>query len=118
MPLKREDRGTYDIVITREKQWFLINPKMKITIDSSDEYFIENNSSITVPLTTGTHTLLFSLGIRKTQTNIDVTENMNINVKLSRATGEIIVSGYKTSSQTNTPNISIGVGGSFFKGDN
>ena len=33
----------------------------------------------------------------------------------NRATGEIDVSGYKTSSQTNSPNISIGIGGGFFK---
>lgn len=118
MPLRREDRGTYDVIITREKQWFLINPKIKIIVDGVDEYSIENNSSITIPLTTGVHTLIFSLGIRKTQTNIDVTENLNINVKFNRATGEIVVSGYKTTSQTNTPNVSIGVGGGFFKGGN
>lgn len=78
MPLRKEDRGTYDIIITREKQWFLVNPKIKIIVDSADEYSIENNSSITIPLTTGAHTLVFSSGMRKTQTDIDVTENMNI----------------------------------------
>jgi len=118
MPLRREDRGTYDVVITREKQWFLINPKIKIIVDAADEFFIENDSSVTIPLTTGAHTLLFSSGIRKTQTDIDVSENMNINVKFNRASGEINVSGYKTASKTNTPNVSIGVGGGIFKGGN
>lgn len=118
MPLGREIRGTYDVIITREKQWFLINPKMKVTVDSVDEYILENNSSITVPLTTGSHTIMFSSGIRKTKTDIDVTESMNINVKFNRASGEINVSGYKAASQTNTPNVSIGIGGSFFKGGN
>jgi len=118
MPLRREDRGTYDVVITREKQWYLVNPKMKVTVDAADEYILENNSSITIPLTTGAHTILFSSSIRKTQTDIDVTENMNINVKFNRASGEIDVSGYKTTSKTNTPNVSIGIGGGFFKGGN
>lgn len=118
MPLRREDRGTYDVVITREKQWYLVNPKMKVTVDAADEYTLENNSSITIPLTTGPHTILFSSSIRKTQTDIDVTENMNITVKFNRASGEINVSGYKTTSKTNTPNVSIGVGGGFFKGGN
>ena len=118
MPLRREDRGTYDVVITREKQWYLVNPKMKVTVDAADEYILENNSSITIPLTTGPHSILFSSSIRKTQTDIDVTENMNITVKFNRASGEINVSGYKTTSKTNTPNVSIGVGGSFFKGGN
>lgn len=115
MPLRREDRGTYDVTITKEKQWFLVNPKIKVTVDSSDEYILENNSSITLPLTTGVHTIVFSLGVRKTKTDIDVTENMNINVKCNRTTGEIDVSGYKTASQTNSPNISVGIGGGFFK---
>lgn len=115
MPLRREDRGTYDVVITREKQWYLVNPKMKVTVDATDEYILENNSSVTIPLTTGPHTILFSSSIRKTQADIDVTENMNINVKFNRASGEIDVSGYRTTSKTNTPNVSIGIGGGFFK---
>ena len=115
MPLRREDRGTYDVVITREKQWYLVNPKMKVTVDAADEYILENNSSITIPLTTGPHSILFSSSIRKTQTDIDVTENMNIGVKFNRTSGEIEVSGYKTSSQTNTPKMSISVGGGLFK---
>lgn len=118
MPLRLEDRGTYDVIITREKQWYLINPKMKVIVDSAHEYSLENGNSITVPLTTGTHTILFSSGIRKTQTSIDVTENMNINVKWNRTTGEINVSGYKITSQTNTPKTSISIAGGFFKSNN
>ena len=118
MPLRREDRGTYDITITREKQRFLINPKLKVIVDVTEEYFLENDSSISIPLTTGAHTIVFSAGPRKTATNIDVTENMNIKVKFNRATGEIEANGYKITSQTNTPNISIGIGGGFFKDGN
>ena len=91
---------------------------MKVTVDAADEYVLENGSSITIPLTTGAHTIVFSSSIRQTKTDIDVTENMHINVKFNRASGEIDVSGYKTSSQNNTPNVSISVGGGFFKGSN
>lgn len=115
MPLRREDRGTYDVIITREKQWFLVNPKIRITVDAVDEYSLANNDSITIPLTTGSHTIIFSSGMRKTQADIEVTESMNIGVKFNRTTGEIDISGYKIIPQTNTPNISISVGGSFFK---
>lgn len=118
MPLRKEERGTYDIVITRENQWFLVNPKIKIIVDSADEYYLENNGKITIPMTTGPHTLLFCLSVRKTRTEIDVTENMNITVKFNRLSGEIEVDGYKTESKTNTPNISFGIGGGFFKGGN
>ena len=118
MPLRRIDRGTYDVIIKREKQWFLVNPKIKVTVDTTDEHFLENNSSITLPLTTGSHTIIFSSGMRRTQTDIDVTENMTINVKFNKTTGEIDASGYKTTSQTNTPSVSIRVGGGFFGGGN
>lgn len=115
MPLRREVRGTYDVVITRENQWFLINPDATITVDNVDKYKLKNGSSIKIPMPTGDHTLLFSLGPRKTEAKINVTENMNINMKMNRLTGEINVSGYKLESKTNTPNISIGVGGGIFK---
>lgn len=118
MPLRREDRGTYNVTIVREKQWFLINPKISITVDASDKYSLANDSSIIIPMTTGHHSILFSFGIRETRTDIDVTEEMVINVKFNRVTGELEVSGYKTVSQTNSPNVSIGVGVGGFKSNN
>lgn len=115
MPLQREDRGTYDVIVTRENQWFLINPAATITVDNVDKYELKNGSSVKIPLTTGDHTLLFSLGPRKTEAKINVTEDMKITMKMNRVTGEINVTGYKVDSKTNTPNISIGFGGGFFK---
>ncbi len=115
MPLRREDRGTYDVVVTRENQWFLINPAATITVDNVDKYELKNGSSVKIPLSTGAHTLLFSLGPRKTEANINVTENMKINMKMNRVTGEINVTGYKVDSKTNTPNVTFGVGGGIFK---
>lgn len=115
MPLRREDRGTYDVIVTRENQWFLINPAATIIVDRVDKYELKNGSSVKIPLSTGEHTLLFSLGPRKTEANINVTEDMKINMKMNRVTGEIDVTGYKLNSKTNTPNISIGLGGGFFK---
>lgn len=115
MPLRSEDRGTYDITITRKKQWFLINPDATITVDNSDKYKLKNDSSIKISLTTGEHTLLFSLGPRKTEAKINVTENATIEMSMNRASGEIIVTGYKLDLKTNTPTVSVGVGGGIFK---
>ncbi len=115
MPLRREDCGTYDVVVTRENQWFLINPAATITVDNVNKYELKNGSSVKIPLSTGAHTLLFSLGPRKTEANINVTENMKINMKMNRVTGEINVTGYKVDSKTNTPNVTFGVGGGIFK---
>ena len=115
MPLQSRDRGTYEITITRKKQWFLINPDATITVDNSDKYKLKNDSSIKISLTTGEHTILFSLGPRKTEAKINVTENANIEMSINRVSGEINVTGYKLDLKTNSPTISVGVGGGIFK---
>ena len=115
MPLRSEDRGTYDIKKKKKKQWFLINPDATITVDNSDKYKLKNDSSIKISLTTGEHTILFSLGPRKTEAKINVTENANIEMSMNRVSGEIMVSGYKLDLKTNTPTVSVGVGAGIFK---
>ena len=115
MPLRSEDRGTYDINKKKKKQWFLINPDATITVDNSDKYKLKNDSSIKISLTTGEHTILFSLGPRKTEAKINVTENANIEMSMNRVSGEIMVSGYKLDLKTNTPTVSVGVGAGIFK---
>lgn len=115
IPLRREDRGTYDVIVTRENQWFLINPAATITVDNIGKYELKNGCSVKIPLPTGEHTLLFSLGPRKTEAKINVTEDLKITMKMNRVTGEINVTGYKVDSKTNTPNTSIGFGSVFFR---
>ena len=70
---------------------------------------------IKISLTTGEHTILFSLGPRKTEAKINVTENANIEMSMNRVSGEIMVSGYKLDLKTNTPTVSVGVGAGIFK---
>ena len=38
MPLRSKDRRTYNIIVTRENQWFLINPAATITVDNVGKY--------------------------------------------------------------------------------
>lgn len=115
MPLRPEERGTFEITITRKNQWFLINPDATITVDNSEKYNLKNGNSIKIPLTTGEHTLLFSLGPRKTEVKINVSANANIEMSMNRVSGEINVTGCKMDLKTNTPSISVGVGGGIFK---
>lgn len=115
MPLRPEERGTYDVTITRENQWFLINPDATITVDNSEKYKLKNGNSIKISLMTGEHTLLFSLGPRKTEVKINVTSNMNMSMNMNRLSGEINVTGCTLDLKTNTPNISVGISGGIFK---
>lgn len=116
MPLRPEERGAYEITITRKSQWFLINPDATVTVDNSDKYKLKNGCSIKIPLTTGEHTILFSLGPRKTEAKINVTSNANIDMSMNRVSGEINVTGCKLDLKTNSPKISVGVGiGGIFK---
>lgn len=115
MPLRPEERGTYDITITRKKQWFIINPEATIIVDNSEKYKLKNGNSIRFPLTTGEHTLMFSLGPRKTEVKINVTTNINLGMEMNRVNGEIVVTGCPMVSKTNSPNVSISVGGGVFK---
>jgi len=110
MPLRREDKGTYEVCIKREKQWFLINPPIKIQVDSLDKYELESGEKVIVPMTTGKHDILFSLGPRKTMVNIEVKDNMEVTVKSNRVSGELEVTGYGITTKTNSPTLSVGIG--------
>jgi len=110
LPLRREDRGTYDILIKREKQWFLINPPIKIQVDSTEKYELESGEEIVIPMTTGKHDILFSLGPRKTTASFEVKENMELTIKSNRVSGELEVLGYGIATTNNSPTISVGVG--------
>ena len=110
LPLRREDKGTYDVIIKREKQWFLINPPIKIHVDSVEKYEIESGQQVKVPMTTGKHEILFILGPRKTVANIEVKDNMEITIKCNRVTGELEATGYGVTTSNNSPTISVGVG--------
>ena len=109
LPLRREDRGTYNIHIKREKQWFLINPLVNIQVDSSEDYKLKSGEEITIPATIGMHNILFSLGPRKTMANIEIKEDMEIIVRLNGGSSELEVSGYGITTTNNSPTVSVGV---------
>ena len=110
MPLRSEDRGTYNVTIHREKQWFLINPKTKITVDNVEEYEVGSGEEIVIPMTTGKHTILFTMSPKKTQADIEVIENLDLYMKINRTWGEIEVTGRGITTVNNSPKISVGFG--------
>ncbi len=56
MPLSEEMQGTFDVIIKREYQFYLINPALNLLVDGEDEYKVKNGESIVVPMTSGEHT--------------------------------------------------------------
>ena len=82
---------TFTLTINRVKQWFVINPAIKITIDGSKEYKIDNGATLNIPVSVGTHNIAFSCSIRNKIININITNNVVLNIKWDRITGSIKV---------------------------
>ncbi len=53
----------YTLTINRAKQWFAINPAVKIVVDGNTEYKIDNGATLNIPIAAGTHNIAFSCSI-------------------------------------------------------
>lgn len=89
--VSQNNSGNYTLTINRAKQWFLVNPPVKIIIDEKAEYKIDNGETIRIPVSTGTHMVAFSCSIRNKIVNINVTNNVILNIKWNRVTGSLEV---------------------------
>ena len=85
------DNKEFSLTINREKQWFAINPAMNILIDKKYEYKIENGKSLTVPVSSGRHNLIFSFSICNKIVDIDVVGDLILTVKWNRVSGDLEV---------------------------
>ena len=45
--------GSFTLTINRAKQWFAVNPAVKIVIDGSVEYKIGNGETLNIPILAG-----------------------------------------------------------------
>jgi Predicted membrane protein len=82
---------TYTVTFTREKQWFAINPAVKIIVDERDEYRIDNGETIRVPMTGGVHGVTFRCGVRNKVIQLEVAGDLSLNLRWNRLTGSLIV---------------------------
>lgn len=87
-PNKREK---FTLTINRAKQWYAINPAIKVVVDGNVEYKIDNGQSLSIPISSGTHNIKFSCSIRNKIININVTNNVALNIKWNRVTGSLEV---------------------------
>ncbi len=82
---------TFTVTFTREKQWFAINPAVKIIVDERDEYRIDSGETIRVPMTGGIHGVTFRCGVRNKVIQLEVAGDLSVNLKWNRLTGSLVV---------------------------
>ena len=81
----------FTLTINRANQWFAINPAVKIVIDNSTEYKIDNGATLNIPVSAGPHNIAFSCSMRNKIVNINVAGNITLNIKWNRITGSLEV---------------------------
>ena len=82
---------SFILTINRANQWFAINPAVKVVIDGSTEYKIDNGATLNIPVSAGTHNIAFSCSMRNKIININVADNITLNIKWNRITGSLEV---------------------------
>ena len=81
----------YTLTINRAKQWYLVNPAVKIVVDGGAEYKIDSGETLNIPVSPGAHNIAFSCSIRNKIVNINASNNVVINIKWNRITGSLEV---------------------------
>lgn len=81
----------FTVTFVRDKQWFAVNPNVKIIVDERDEYRIENGQTLRVAMAPGTHDITFKCGIRNKVIELTVREDLTLHLKWNRLTGSLTV---------------------------
>lgn len=79
------------LIIKRENQWFAVNPSIKVVVDRTQTYALENGATLYIPVSAGTHDIAFSCGLRKNSTSVNVVNTTTLNVSWNRITGTLEV---------------------------
>lgn len=86
-----DSTDSFTLTINRANQWFAVNPAITIVIDGNAEYKIDNGATLNIPITAGAHNVAFSCSFRNKTVNINATDNVTLNIKWNRTTGNIVV---------------------------
>ena len=97
----------YTLTVVKVKEKFAINVPIKIVIDKTKEYVINDGETINIAITRGKHNLAFSGSIRNKIIDIDMQSNTTLKVKWDRVTGELKVDKECLYSQNSGEEISI-----------
>ena len=78
-----------NVTIERRKQWFIINPPIKVIIDDDMSYILRASSSVVVPMAPGMHKFHFIGSLRSKELETDVQNDSNIVLKWNRVWGTL-----------------------------
>ena len=81
--------GNHTLTVIREKQWYAINPPMKLLINNAKEFSVESGETLPIPLPEGRYIIKISSSIRKRVVEISMSKNMTLKLKWNRAWGTI-----------------------------
>lgn len=82
-------QARHTVTFIRASQWYAVNPDVKIIIDDRDEYRIGNGQTLRIPMTPGTHSVVFKCGIRNKIIDLTVTQDLELHLKWNRLTGSL-----------------------------
>ncbi len=80
------------LTIYREKQWFLVNPPIDVTIvgnGESKELSIKKKETVNIELPAGIYTVYAKGGIRKANVEINLDKNRTLRLGWNRVSGQL-----------------------------
>lgn len=115
MPLRAQDRGTYDVTFRLKKYFALAQRSVKVLVDNTETYKVNGGEDFSVPMTTGHHDLVLSAPLQKLNVSFDLTDDLTIDIKFNRLTGAIVATGRGTKTSAGGVPITFTVGGGIIK---
>jgi hypothetical protein len=88
---------TYKLTISRENQFFVVNPAIEVKINGISAQPIENGGSYTLDLPEGRYRIEFAASIRKTSVDFEIHCDSILNLKWNRVTGGLNAKVYAAS---------------------
>ncbi len=86
-----DEAETFTLTVNRAKQFYLIDPTIKIYVDGQrkPKYRLKNGQTVHIPVSAGTHNFYFKHGGSiESYLTIHFTGDVVLNMKLNRITGE------------------------------
>lgn len=86
---KSKNDNKHKVTVFHVSQAYLLNPPINITVDERISSSVENGGTKEFFLDAGTHTFLFSSGLRKASLDVDLKQDVQITLQWNRITGSL-----------------------------
>ena len=81
---------TYALTFDRASQVYVANPPIKVVIDGSIRFSVDNGKTERVDLAPGPHKVELSGSIRSTKVDVDLQRDTVIKISFSRLSGKLV----------------------------